>query len=274
MVSILDKIVADTAEVVKEQKQALPLAELEKILDMSDKRRGFRNALLKHSKPAIIAEIKKASPSRGLIRADFKTGLDAALIAKAYQKGGAACLSVLTDEKYFQGDILYLQNVRAAVNLPLLRKDFMIDDYQIYHSHLLGADCILLIMACLSDRDAKDFHALATSLGLDVLVEVHDEEELQRALQFAPDMIGINNRNLKTLAVDLATTENLAKHIPDGCLLVSESGLECAQDLQRMAQANANAGEGAGAFLIGESFMKHDNITQAIQTLRTEFNND
>ncbi|MCH9852753.1 MAG: indole-3-glycerol phosphate synthase TrpC [Alphaproteobacteria bacterium] len=272
MASILDKIVRDTALIVKAQKQALPLAELKNMLDSDDKRRGFRSALLQHSKPAIIAEIKKASPSRGLIRADFKTGLDAALIAKAYQKGGAACLSVLTDEKYFQGDISYLGNVRAAVDLPLLRKDFMIDEYQIYHSYLLGADCILLIMACLSDNQAKDFHTLATSLGLDVLVEVHDAEELQRALTFAPNMIGINNRNLKTLEVDLATTEKLAKYIPDDCLLVSESGLEHAPDLQRMAQANAGAG--AGAFLIGESLMKHDNITQAIQTLRTGFNHE
>ncbi len=264
--SVLDKIITDTALTVKEQKNQLPLADIKaQINDNPQEKRGFKLALQNHTQPAIIAEIKKASPSSGLIRADFNP----TAIAQAYHQGGASCLSVLTDKKYFQGDDAYLQQVRATVPLPILRKDFIIDPYQIYHSSLLGADCILLIMAALTSSQAQEFYELAKSLGMDVLVEVHNEQELHSALAFSPDMIGINNRNLKTLEVDLAVTETLASLIPDtiskNCLLVAESGLHKGIDLHRMAKA------GAGAFLIGESFMRQADITQAISQLCADF---
>lgn len=268
--SILTQITADTVQANDALKDWLPLAELKaKLEDDPLPIRPFRDALAQahaHSyahpyAPAIIAEIKKASPSAGLIRADF----DVANIAQAYQKAGATCLSILTDEKYFQGSIYNLLMARTQVNLPLLRKDFIIDEYQIYHSRLLGADCILLIMACLSTAQAQEFYQLAKQLGMDVLVEVHDKAELQQALSFQPDMIGVNNRNLKTLKIDLATTKKLAPLIPQDTLLICESGLQQATDLHEVSQM------GAHGFLIGESLMRQENIEQALSRLRTEF---
>ncbi len=222
--------------------------------------RGFISALQNKTAtgtPAIIAEIKKASPSAGIIRADFSPSM----LAKAYEAGGAACLSVLTDEPYFQGRDDYLQEARSVCALPALRKDFMVDTYQIIESRALGADCILLIMAVLSDAEAKAMYQLATGLGMDTLFEVHDMKELERTLALAPKMVGINNRNLKTMVVGLGTSESLAKHIPPTILTVSESGIRTHDDIKRMNKA------GISCFLVGESLMKQADVTHATRQL-------
>ncbi|MBX6367947.1 MAG: indole-3-glycerol phosphate synthase TrpC [Rhodospirillales bacterium] len=259
MSDVLARICADKRKHVAAAKSVEPLAELELRARKADPPRGFCAALERAAERGygLIAEIKKASPSRGLIRADF----DPAALARAYEEGGATCLSVLTDEPYFQGRNEYLEAARAAVRLPVLRKDFILDPWQVVEARAIGTDCILLIMAALEDGEARELAAEAKRWGMDVLVEVHDRAELDRALRLDVRLLGINNRNLKTLAVDLATTEALAPAVPKDRVLVSESGLYTPEDLDRMARV------GARCFLVGESLMKQPDVAAATRAL-------
>lgn len=260
MSTVLERIVADKADHVRACRQATPLAALERDAAAAPPTRGFAAALRARRDAGgygLIAEIKKASPSKGLIRADF----DPPSLARAYREGGATCLSVLTDAPYFQGHDDYLRQARAAVDLPVLRKDFMIDPYQVVEARALGADCILLIMAALSDAQAAELESAASGLGLDCLVEVHDAGELERALRLESRLVGVNNRNLKTLSVDLATSESLAAAMPADALGVAESGLYSPADLARMRRA------GFQCFLVGESLMRQEDVAAATRAL-------
>ncbi|MCB1651380.1 MAG: indole-3-glycerol phosphate synthase TrpC [Alphaproteobacteria bacterium] len=255
--SVLDEICVRKAEHVAAQKNAVSLDELKAQIKDAEAPRGFIQALRAMDGPSLIAEVKKASPSKGLIRADF----DPAVIAKTYEDNGAACISVLTDEPYFQGCDAYLRQVKDVVSLPVLRKDFMLDPYQIYESRALGADCILLIMAALSDDMADELYGLAVDLGMDVLVEVHNAKELERALRLNPAMVGVNNRNLKTLSVDVQTSFDLLPQMPPDVLKVAESGLSNYETVYALEMA------GYTAFLVGESLMRQDDIGAAVRGL-------
>ncbi len=259
MSDVLAKILEDKRDHVAACKQRVPDAEIRARAAAGPAVRGFAKRLRTAAEGGygLIAEIKRASPSKGLIREDFAPSA----LARAYQSGGATCLSVLTDQPYFRGKDSYLTAARMVTDLPVLRKDFMIDPYQVHEARAIGADCILLIMAALEDAEAAELESLAVELGMDVLVEVHDEAELDRALGLASPLIGINNRNLKTLEVDVATTEALAPRVGDGRTVVAESGLASPEDLARMAAV------GARCFLIGESLMRQDDVAAATRAL-------
>ena len=256
---VLARICADKTAEVEARQSARPLEQLKSEIKDASPPRGFARALMDATLigTGLIAEIKKASPSGGLIRPDF----DPPALARAYEAAGAACLSVLTDEKYFQGTTAYLQAARAAVELPVLRKDFMLTEWQIYESRAMGADCILLIMAALEDAQAHDLGEIARALGMDVLVEVHDADEMQRALALPTPLLGINNRNLKTMVTDIATTESLAKLCSPDKFLISESGIKTNEDILRLRKA------GVLSFLVGESLMRQDDLGAAVHSL-------
>jgi len=260
MGDILEKICADKREHVAHVSKAIPFEMVDAKARKADPPRGFAKVLGAKSargEIGLIAEIKKASPSAGVIRPDFSP----ADLAQTYEKGGAACLSVLTDAPYFKGRNEDLVAARAACALPVLRKDFMLDVWQVAEARATSADCILLIMAALDDKTANALHKAATDYGMDVLIEVHDKAELERALRLPSGLIGINNRNLKTLKVDLAVTEELAPLIPAGRTIVSESGLSTPADLARMQAC------GVHCFLIGESLLKQKDVTEATKAI-------
>jgi indole-3-glycerol phosphate synthase len=255
--SILEQICARKRIHIEERKIKIPLAELKKQIKTVAEPRGFIKAIKKTKGPAVIAEIKKASPAHGVIRGNF----DARGIGKIFQNSGAACLSILTDEPYFQGKDSYLSDTHAITTIPILRKDFMLDEYQIYESRALGADCILLIMAALDLAQAKKLYALAEKLGMDVLVEIHDADELSKALKLEPAMIGINNRNLKTLKVDVDTSFQLLPQIPKEMVKISESGISDRPTIDSLIEA------GFDGFLIGEGLMRQVDIGASLRDL-------
>jgi len=249
MSDILNKIVATKRDEIAAARVSRSLASLREEAEQRGDVRGFEAVLrakLAAGRPGVIAEIKKASPSKGVIRPDFRP----AEIAQSYERHGAACLSVLTDVQYFQGSVEYLQQAREAVALPVLRKDFMVDEYQVHEARAMGADCILLIAACLDDAQMADLEAIALAHRMSVLVEVHDRDELHRALRLKTPLVGINNRNLRSFEVTLDTTLGLLAEVPQDRLLVTESGILGRADVERMRAADVHA------FLVGEAFMR------------------
>ena len=257
---ILKKIIFRKLEEIQQGCEQVPLAEMKRRAMAASESRGFANAMLaqvESGKPAVIAEIKKASPSKGILRDPFEP----VEIAKEYAQHGATCLSVLTDRDFFQGSHEYLQAVREAVDLPVIRKDFIVDDYQVYEARAIGADCILLIAAAIGDAQMYELTQTALQLGMDVLVEVHNEVELERALRLPLPLIGINNRNLHTFEVSLDTTLKMLDKIPDDRLVVTESGILSAEDVKTMQAHQVNA------FLVGEAFMRAENPGEALSQL-------
>jgi indole-3-glycerol phosphate synthase len=260
MSDILNTINATKREEVAAAKSKLALAELKAQCKDAAPTRGFENALrakLAHGRAAVIAEVKKASPSKGLLRDPFEP----AQIAQSYAAHGAACLSVLTDERYFQGSKAYLRAARAACVLPVLRKDFMVDEYQLYEARAWGADCVLLIVASLGDAELKGFEEIAIGLGLDVLVEVHDAAEMERALRLKTPLVGINNRNLRTFEVSLQTSLALKREVPAPKLCISESGIATRADVQSLRSEDVHC------FLVGEAFMRAAEPGAALEAL-------
>jgi len=257
--SVLQRIIKRKREEVEAGKAIEPMTELAARIRDCGPPRGFMNSLrgALAKGPAVIAEIKKASPSAGVIRADFQP----TAIARSYQSAGAACLSVLTDRDFFQGDARYLREAREAVMLPVLRKDFIVDAWQIAESRVMGADCILLIAAALDQPSLKELLDRARESGMDVLIEVHDEAEMERALQLEHELIGVNNRNLNTFETSLATSERLKSMLSGGQLLVTESGIKTAADVKRMQASGINA------FLVGEAFMREDDPGSALKRM-------
>jgi indole-3-glycerol phosphate synthase len=257
---ILQRILARKAEEIVERSARTSLEELKRRMPDAPPVRGFVNAIqarIATGKLAVIAEIKKASPSKGVLREDFRP----AEIARSYERHGATCLSVLTDRDFFQGSDEYLQEARAACSLPVLRKDFIVDPYQVYEARAIGADCILLIVAALNDTQMHELNRLAHDLGMDVLVEVHDADELERALRLGNRLIGINNRNLRTFETRLDTTIDLLPRIPKDHIVVTESGILATKDVALMRQ------HGVNAFLVGEAFMKVDDPGRELNRL-------
>lgn len=260
MSDILEKIVAVKHQEVAAAQRRKPLAAVRADAESRVLTRDFVGAMrskIAAGHPAVIAEIKKASPSKGVLREEFIP----ADIAQSYAEHGAACLSVLTDVDFFQGSVDFLKQARASCQLPVLRKDFMVDAYQIYESRAMGADAVLLIAACLDDAQMKDFEAIARNLDMAVLVEVHDQAELERALKLQTPLIGVNNRNLKTFEVSLDTTLSLRAQVPADRILVTESGIQTRDDVLRMGAA------GVGAFLVGEAFMRASEPGEALASL-------
>jgi len=256
---ILKKITRRKLEEIEERNRKVPIEQLIGRAN-PDGCRGFAQALqtkIHAGKAGVIAEIKKASPSKGVMREDFQP----AEIARSYEAGGATCLSILTDVDFFQGSDIYLEQARVATQLPVIRKDFIIDPYQVYEASVINADCILLIVACLEDKQMRLLHDLAIKLGMDVLIEVHDEQELHRALKIPNPLIGINNRNLRTFDVSLETSINMLKQIPDDRIIVTESGIHTAQDVELMRSHNVNA------FLVGEAFMRAEQPGEKLSEL-------
>ena len=257
---VLVKILDRKHEEIAERLEQTSLEDLKRQISTASPVRGFIDSIkkkLSQGETAVIAEVKKASPSKGLLREHFNP----AEIALSYEIGGAACLSVLTDKDFFQGAEAYLKEARAACGLPVIRKDFIVDRYQVYEARAIGADCILLIVAALDDATLADLYQLAGELGMDVLVEVHDAEELQRALRLNLDLVGINNRNLRTFETSLKTTVDLLKNIPDDIIVVSESGLHKPEDITMLKEHQVHT------FLIGEAFMRCPDPGEALKNL-------